>query len=194
MREDLSDIYKYLTADELKVINKIKNAGYTILGRIEDLSKMPLDPAYAFVRVGRSIPPGAHVWVEQEWIEDSNVGLIIQADWRVRREKRNLDWRNALPAPEVTPSDADRMLAWPEPEDDEAKNNVSHPPHYGGKDDPFEVIKIIEAKKLGFHEGNVLKYLLRATHKGNEIEDLEKAAWYLNRLINLRKSAKGSER
>ena len=34
---------------------------------------------------------------------------------------------------------------------------------------------------LNFHLGNVVKYILRSEHKGNELEDLEKAAWYLNR-------------
>jgi len=60
---------------------------------------------------------------------------------------------------------------------------VNHPAHYGGADDPFEPIKIIEALGLGFHTGNALKYLLRAGRKpGQEYRrDLEKAIWYLNR-------------
>jgi hypothetical protein len=62
---------------------------------------------------------------------------------------------------------------------------IDHPEHYGGKDDIYEPIKIIEAKNLGFHLGNVLKYILRAGRKDENktIEDLKKAQWYLNRHI-----------
>lgn len=58
---------------------------------------------------------------------------------------------------------------------------VNHPSHYTqGK---IEVIDFIEDQKLGFHEGNVVKYVARAEHKGNQLEDLKKARWYLDRLI-----------
>ena len=63
--------------------------------------------------------------------------------------------------------------------------NVSHPQHYGGADNPYEAIKVIEAWELDFCLGNVLKYISRAGKKGEwkHKEDLEKAAWYLNRAI-----------
>lgn len=64
------------------------------------------------------------------------------------------------------------------------KNQVDHPQHYGGKDNPFEPIKIIDAMELNFYRGNALKYLLRAGRKNNEIEDLEKAVWYIKHEIN----------
>lgn len=58
---------------------------------------------------------------------------------------------------------------------------VDHPKHYNaGK---IEVITVIEDWQLGFCEGNVIKYVGRAKHKGSELEDLKKAAWYLNRRI-----------
>lgn len=63
---------------------------------------------------------------------------------------------------------------------------VNHPEHYQSKN--YETIDIIEDYKLGFHLGNVIKYILRADKKGNEIEDLEKAKWYLDRYINLLKN------
>lgn len=66
-------------------------------------------------------------------------------------------------------------------------NNVDHPAHYGGEDNPFEAIKIIEAHNLSFSEGNVIKYLLRYKKK-NGLEDLEKAAWYMNRLVKRAKA------
>lgn len=57
---------------------------------------------------------------------------------------------------------------------------VNHPPHY--KAGGIEVIDFIEAKQLGYHLGNVIKYISRAYHKGG-MEDLLKAQWYLNRAI-----------
>jgi Protein of unknwon function (DUF3310) len=75
-------------------------------------------------------------------------------------------------------------------------NAVDHPVHYGGEDNPYEAIKVIEAWKLGFLLGNAVKYELRAGKKSKEkeIEDLEKAAWYLNRRIeNLKKRRERNE-
>lgn len=59
---------------------------------------------------------------------------------------------------------------------------VNQPPHYtvGG----IETIDFIEAKKLNYNLGNVVKYLTRADHKGSKLEDLRKAQWYLTREIN----------
>lgn len=60
---------------------------------------------------------------------------------------------------------------------------VNHPKHYGGKDNPYETIKVIEAWGLGFNLGNVVKYISRAGKKDFLIQDLEKAKWYLEREI-----------
>ena len=60
---------------------------------------------------------------------------------------------------------------------------VNHPPHYGGADNPYEAIKVIEAWGLGFCLGNTVKYIARAGKKDATIQDLQKAAWYLNRQI-----------
>ena len=59
---------------------------------------------------------------------------------------------------------------------------VNHPDHYGGADDPYEVIKVIEAWDLNFHLGNVAKYITRAGKKSAEsaVEDLRKARAYLD--------------
>lgn len=64
---------------------------------------------------------------------------------------------------------------------------VDHPAHYGGKDNPYEVIKVIEAWDLGFHLGNTIKYIARAGKKyeTNTLTDLKKAKFYLDRKINL---------
>lgn len=66
---------------------------------------------------------------------------------------------------------------------------VDHPQHYGGKDNPYEAIKVIEAWGLGFCLGNTLKYISRAGKKGSVVEDLEKARWYLDRAISRLKGA-----
>lgn len=64
------------------------------------------------------------------------------------------------------------------------KEKIDHPDHYGGKDNPYEAIKVIEAWGLGFNLGNTVKYISRAGKKGSRKEDLEKALWYLKREIN----------
>lgn len=64
------------------------------------------------------------------------------------------------------------------------KNEVDHPEHYGGADNPYEAIKVIEAWSLGFCLGNTVKYISRAGKKHPDIlTDLKKAAWYLQREI-----------
>jgi len=61
---------------------------------------------------------------------------------------------------------------------------VDHPSHYGGAENTYEAIKVIEAWNLGFNLGNVVKYISRAGKKGSKLEDLKKAQWYLNREID----------
>lgn len=68
-----------------------------------------------------------------------------------------------------------------------SSDNVNHPSHYAsGK---IEVIEALEDWKLNFHRGNAVKYVARAGKKDpkKEIEDLEKAVWYLKREIHLLK-------
>jgi hypothetical protein len=60
---------------------------------------------------------------------------------------------------------------------------VDHPPHYGGADNPYECIRVIEAWGLGFCLGNAVKYIARAGKKGDAVEDLRKARWYIDREI-----------
>lgn len=62
---------------------------------------------------------------------------------------------------------------------------VNHPQHYGGEDNVYEAIKVIEAWDLDFHLGNTVKYISRAGKKevGKELQDLKKALWYLERKI-----------
>jgi len=62
---------------------------------------------------------------------------------------------------------------------------VDHPVHYGGKENMYEAIKVIDAWGLGFHLGNVIKYISRAGKKDPKtlIQDLKKATWYLEKYI-----------
>lgn len=61
-------------------------------------------------------------------------------------------------------------------------DRVNHPAHYNqGK---IEVIEFLEDQFMDRpHEWNAVKYIARAQHKGQEVEDLEKAIWYLQRKI-----------
>ena len=74
----------------------------------------------------------------------------------------------------------------------ESKEMVNSPKHYGGKDNPYEVIKVCEAWGLDkdAYLFNVVKYVTRAGKKNpqTELEDLKKAVFYLNRKVeNLQK-------
>jgi len=65
----------------------------------------------------------------------------------------------------------------------ETPDIINHPPHYTyGR---IETIDYIEDKQLPYHLGNVVKYVSRAGHKGDALEDLKKAKWYLDRYIGL---------
>lgn len=61
---------------------------------------------------------------------------------------------------------------------------VNHPDHYNWLPNGLEVIDIVE--NLNFCMGNSVKYIIRADYKGNPIEDMKKAIWYLNREIQRR--------
>jgi hypothetical protein len=114
------------------------------------------------------------------------MGLKYQVVYMV---KRNMDKKKAEPKQwklvHVSTSDnsiekamANELpITMHEPKSDP----VNHPAHYkvGG----IETIDFIEAKQLNYNLGNVVKYITRADHKGNRLEDLEKARWYLDREI-----------
>jgi hypothetical protein len=68
-------------------------------------------------------------------------------------------------------------------------NQVDSPSHYtfGG----IETIDYMQAKMSeeefsGYLKGNIVKYISRSKHKGNELDDLKKAQWYLNKLIKIK--------
>ena len=61
-------------------------------------------------------------------------------------------------------------------------DNVNSPNHYNVGD--IEVIDFIDSWGLNFNLGNVIKYVVRSDYKGNKIEDLQKAIYYIEREIN----------
>ena len=67
------------------------------------------------------------------------------------------------------------------------KEAVNSPEHYGGANNPYEAIKVIDAWDLDFHLGNAVKYISRAGKKDpmKEIEDLKKAEFYIKHKIEL---------
>ena len=81
----------------------------------------------------------------------------------------------------------------PQPEDKAAPrlphhhDSVNHPKHYTAHPSGVECITITE--HMGFCLGNAIKYIWRADEKGNAIEDLEKAKWYVEREIARRNTA-----
>lgn len=66
------------------------------------------------------------------------------------------------------------------------REQVHHPSHYGGEDNQYEAIKVIDAWNLGFSLGNTVKYISRAGKKDSdkELQDLKKAMWYLQHHID----------
>jgi hypothetical protein len=66
------------------------------------------------------------------------------------------------------------------------KETVDHPDHYNKG---IEVIDFIDSWDMDFNTGNAIKYLSRHKYKDKPLEDLQKAKWYIDRLIdNLEKS------
>lgn len=85
-------------------------------------------------------------------------------------------WENA----EVNQSPRSKRL--------DERNAVEHPYHYNANPSGIEAILVIE--HMNFCLGNAIKYIWRADQKGNPIEDLKKAAWYLDREIKRRENEK----
>jgi hypothetical protein len=82
----------------------------------------------------------------------------------------------------------DNMPKWTEARSPIEIDIVLRPKHYGGKDNPHEVFKVLEAWELDkdFYLGNVIKYVARAGKKNSATykEDLQKALVYLQRRID----------
>jgi hypothetical protein len=67
---------------------------------------------------------------------------------------------------------------------EQAVDVVNHPPHYTSHPSGVECIQVTE--HMGFNLGNAVKYVWRADLKNDALEDLQKAAWYIEREIQRR--------
>ncbi len=98
---------------------------------------------------------------------------VYQVKWNNKAKKKKKD-------------DSVEQLDWIEYDVYKEKSKIEHPDHYtlGG----IETWDFIEAKKLNYNLGNVVKYVTRCDHKGSPIEDLQKARQYLDREIQRRQN------
>lgn len=115
-------------------------------------------------------------------------GLIALEGARVVIWCSSAEYAAANMPPGASPEEAVRRLrTFPRDKADAPDDPVEHPGHY--TDGGIEVIDYIEAKGLGYHLGNAVKYISRAGKKdpAKTVEDLEKAIWYIRRKIELLK-------
>tara|TARA_R100001594_G_C3911562_1_gene233400 strand:+ start:179 stop:406 length:228 start_codon:yes stop_codon:yes gene_type:complete len=61
------------------------------------------------------------------------------------------------------------------------EDKINHPKHYNVG---IEVTDFILSWQMDFIRGNIIKYVTRCPYKGNTVEDLKKAKWYINKLID----------
>lgn len=116
------------------------------------------------------------------------LGVKAQYVYVLRSITRRKLKLNTIPAQaETKPRETRTSAALFAPYVEAAKDMINHPPHY--TDGGMEVIDFIEAKKLGYHLGNVVKYVTRAGKKEDALQDLQKARWYLDRAISARHEA-----
>ncbi len=129
---------------------------------------LKLKPQYVYQVLHKMKPLKVHLTVNDVKIAKS-LGVPIEAYAREKGLSFKARMQSAVdrPAPDIVAQHHTDM--------------VNHPPHY--KAGGIETIDFIEAKELGYHLGNVVKYVSRADHKGNKLEDLKKAQWYLARAI-----------
>jgi hypothetical protein len=96
--------------------------------------------------------------------------------------------RRAYPAIEKVPKIDEAMKAYHDIADNELEDVVNKPKHYNTGN--IECIEAIEESMSsvafkGYLKGNCMKYLWRYDYKGKQVEDLNKATWYLNKLTNI---------
>lgn len=113
---------------------------------------------------------------EVQALADSRAGAVPRPS--LRRHAPETDRRTFEPKP----ADASTLVALPaeagaEVAEHPAPDYVNHPPHYTAHPSGVECITI--TRHMNFNKGNAVKYIWRAGDKGNEIEDLRKAAWYI---------------
>jgi hypothetical protein len=144
----------------------------------ELLSKNPMTSIDALVNQSGIQRPSIHVAIAKVRKELGLKNRQQLVRERKAKAKALVKAKRTLKEKLVMPPMPDLPITMVEPKADP----VNHPPHYkvGG----IETIDFIEAKKLNYNLGNVVKYVTRADHKGARKQDLEKAVWYLQREIS----------
>ena len=92
----------------------------------------------------------------------------------------NIYWKE-IPEIQKDFTDENGVIRVPEGITIENKDNVNHPSHYCSHPSGVECIEVTEL--MSFNLGNAIKYIWRADLKGKQIEDLKKAAFYIEREI-----------
>jgi hypothetical protein len=121
--------------------------------------------------------------VEQiESLPESDKPMFRAGEYAIAAKEANAV-HGALPSEKQ----AEKESAVEEPEAPDELEEVDHPDHYGGGDNPYEAIKVIQhtltpEEFRGFIKGNVLKYTMRAGKKAGTpgVKDMAKAEWCLN--------------
>lgn len=115
---------------------------------------------------------GVTVTSEDHWASDEDKWFYCEQCWK------NIEAKELLPS-RWSITDYQTMTAV------NHSDSVNHPSHYTSHPSGVECIQITEW--MSFNIGNAVKYLWRVDEKGSSLEDLEKAAWYINREIERRK-------
>lgn len=150
---------------------------------IQIAKKMGVSPAYVYV-VRSKAKKKAGKAKQKVQVERSHDPKVVEAEKDYLRSiKQAMDTIQKKPT---------KLFVQPQYKDAALKiladnDLVNSPPHYtnGG----IETIDFIEAKDLNYRLGNVIKYVSRAEKKGEPLQDLKKALWYLQRDIELREKA-----
>lgn len=112
------------------------------------------------------------IWFESGKATVSGADLI--AEWPFDASQREYDPADDNQKSYYAAIEAKRLRG-------DAVDLVNHPPHYTSHPSGVECIHITE--HMNFCRGNAVKYIWRADDKGDVIENLEKAKWYLEREI-----------
>ena len=163
---------KIKTAEVMEKLGTAKSYTYVLMSKARKLHKRV---AKAPMQASGAIAEKR----EEAWAKGRDLAIDIQEKeakkgrllYRLTGTQINFAMKHGIPLEDY--AIAENAIVEPDP--------VNHPAHYtaGG----IETIDFIEAKKLGYNLGNVVKYITRSGLKGNQLEDLRKAQWYLSREI-----------
>ena len=167
----------------MKMTDKIRRLLAKGASTAEIAKKLKIKPAY--VHTGKWLDNNAKA-KQKVQVERSHDPKVVEAETGYLRSiKQAMDTIQKKPTKLfIQPQHKDAALKLL---DMKEADLVNSPPHY--KSGGIETIDFIEAKDLNYRLGNVIKYVSRVGKKGDPIQDLEKAAWYLQREITARKNA-----